>query len=237
MNRTQLKVIACLTMALDHIGYFLFPEVLWLRWAGRIAFPLFAFFIGEGCFYTHNRKKYLIQLLALGGGCQAVYIAEDLITNSTLTLRSECWFLNIVLTFSVAAVVCFSYIDAIKDKKRIYLPVVTTIISAGIIFAFWLLRRNNISSLYLDYGISGIILPLSVVLFRDKKTKLISFLTATLIYCAVFMKDTPYVWFSLISVVLLIFYNEEPGSRKLKYLFYIFYPAHLGIIYLINMLM
>lgn len=52
MNRNQLKIIACISMLIDHIGYVLFPDVTVLRLIGRIAMPIFAFFIGEGCLYT-----------------------------------------------------------------------------------------------------------------------------------------------------------------------------------------
>lgn len=43
-------------------------------------------------------------------------------------------------------------------------------------------------------------------------------------------------WFSLLAIPLLMLYNGQRGKWKLKYLFYIFYPAHLGILYLISFL-
>ena len=42
-------------------------------------------------------------------------------------------------------------------------------------------------------------------------------------------------WFSLIALIPLAFYNGTRGKRKLKYLFYIYYPAHLGVIWLIGL--
>lgn len=41
-----LKILAILTMIIDHVGYYFFPEILWLRLIGRIAFPLFLFLVG-----------------------------------------------------------------------------------------------------------------------------------------------------------------------------------------------
>ncbi|MBR5764590.1 MAG: hypothetical protein IKX93_08215, partial [Bacteroidaceae bacterium] len=55
-------------------------------------------------------------------------------------------------------------------------------------------------------------------------------------FCLFNMSDMPYVWFSLIAAVLLAFYNEKSGSKKLKYGFYIFYPAHLAALYLISVI-
>ena len=49
MNGNVIKAVACLSMLLDHIGYLLFPQAEWLRWCGRLALPLFAYLVAEGC--------------------------------------------------------------------------------------------------------------------------------------------------------------------------------------------
>lgn len=56
-----LKVFAILTMIIDHIGYFLFPEILWLRVIGRLAFPVFFFLIGRN---GSSRISYELIFLA-----------------------------------------------------------------------------------------------------------------------------------------------------------------------------
>ena len=65
MSSFKLKMIAITTMLIDHIGVILFPNILWLRLIGRLAFPLFAFFITEGFRKTSNLKKYLQRLFIL----------------------------------------------------------------------------------------------------------------------------------------------------------------------------
>ena len=45
-----------------------------------------------------------------------------------------------------------------------------------------------------------------------------------------------YRWFALLAVPLLMLYNSERGKANLKYLFYIFYPTHLVVIYLLGLL-
>lgn len=242
MNRNHLKIIACISMLVDHIGYFLFPEIEVLRWIGRIAFPLFAFFIGEGCVYTSSRKKYHLSVFLLGVGCQAVYIAEDLISNGKITFSSDCLFLNILLTFSLGIFACFTMCDIREayhrgEKKAVLAGSVILTVYILALFAMctllWFFRKQG-DSLYFDYGICGMLLPLSAAVYRDRKLKLLLFTLGVLIYCLVFTHSMPHVWFSLISPVLLLFYNGKSGSKKFKYLFYIFYPAHLGIIYLID---
>ena len=57
-SASTLKIIALLTMLIDHIGVLLFPDIAALRIIGRIAFPIFAYLIAEGCIYTKNKWKY-----------------------------------------------------------------------------------------------------------------------------------------------------------------------------------
>ena len=73
LTSNQLKVLAMVTMTLDHIGVQLFPGVLWLRVAGRLAMPIYAWMIAEGCRHTRDRKKYLLRLASLALLCQIVY--------------------------------------------------------------------------------------------------------------------------------------------------------------------
>ena len=54
LTNNQLKLIALVTMTLDHIGVVLFPQAQWLRIVGRLAFPIFAYMIAEGCRHTAN---------------------------------------------------------------------------------------------------------------------------------------------------------------------------------------
>lgn len=61
-----IKWIGIITMLIDHIGYFLFPQLLWMRVIGRIAFPCFLYGIIEGTKRTKNYKKYIVRLLILG---------------------------------------------------------------------------------------------------------------------------------------------------------------------------
>ena len=63
LSRESLRRIAACTMLVDHIGATLFPGVLWLRCVGRLAFPIFAFFLGEGFRWTHSRRQYLLRLV------------------------------------------------------------------------------------------------------------------------------------------------------------------------------
>ena len=72
LTNNQLKALAMVSMLLDHVGLMLLPEWNFLRILGRLAFPIFAYMIAEGCRHTKNRRKYLLTLLIMALGIQAV---------------------------------------------------------------------------------------------------------------------------------------------------------------------
>lgn len=245
MNRNVLKLIACVSMLLDHMGILLFPHFVIFRWCGRIALPLFAFFIGEGCRYTSNRKKYILSLFTLAAVCQAAYIAQALFFGGGLHRSSDCWYLNTVFALTLAALLCCAVLDTeeafrrrdarAKRKSAALLAVLLAAVAAGAV-GFAALRRRG-WSLQLDYGVYAVLLPVGAVLFRERRAKLCCYALFVAAYCVGYMGDMPYVWFSLLSLPLLAAYNGNGGSRRLKYAFYVFYPAHLGALYLIGLLL
>lgn len=56
-----LKLIAILSMAVDHVGSVFFPKYPVFRWIGRLTFPIFAYCLTVGLLYTHDIKKYLVR--------------------------------------------------------------------------------------------------------------------------------------------------------------------------------
>lgn len=62
MSAFVLKIIAIITMFIDHLGYAIYGRLSFFNYIGRIAFPIFAFQISEGYIYTKNLKKYLLRL-------------------------------------------------------------------------------------------------------------------------------------------------------------------------------
>lgn len=69
-----IKVIAVISMFIDHIGYGLFPELYFLRVVGRLAFPIFAYGIAIGYINTRNLRRYMLRLLLFAIVSQIPYI-------------------------------------------------------------------------------------------------------------------------------------------------------------------
>ena len=97
LSSSALKLMACVFMLIDHVGVRLFPGVLLLRIIGRLAFPIFAFMIAEGCKYTRNKLRYFLQLFGLALGCQIVYFIAD-----------GSMYLSVLFTFSLSVLTIFT---------------------------------------------------------------------------------------------------------------------------------
>ena len=74
-NDTNLiKIVAMVTMLIDHLGAMVFPEYRVMRIIGRIAFPIYAYCIAVGCVYTRNIAKYMQRLVILALIAQPLYV-------------------------------------------------------------------------------------------------------------------------------------------------------------------
>ena len=231
MNRNALKIIASISMFIDHLGFVMFPDIPYFHLIGRIAMPIFAFFIAEGTIYTRNRAKYFLRVFILGILCQAVYVAESLITHS-----GNGGYLNILITFSLSILLCSSFIKA-KEKGGIKsISVFILLVGAVILFDFILKNGFTVlnTDIELDYGLYGVLLPLFAVIPKNKKYRLLLFGVYQCIAAFIFYGDIKVYLCSLVPIIMLIFYNGKTGKANLKYFFYAFYPCHLALIYLID---
>ena len=237
MTSNKLKIIACISMVLDHIGYLLFPNIIHFRYLGRIALPLFAFFVAEGCIYTRSKIKYFLQMLILGVACQLFYVGEAIASGQITEI-----YLNILFTFCLSVLVCSAFIylkKAVQNKNKKQIALCGLLFALSIIFAA--VCCAALTSIFgititVDYGIEGVLLPLFAVMFKNKNKRLIAFSVGTVIYCLVRFSFQPYIWFSLLALPLLLVYNGKRGNKKLKWAFYLFYPLHFAAIYGISML-
>ena len=220
LNGNQLKLIALITMAIDHIGMYFFPHIQILRIIGRLSMPIFAFMIAEGCRYTGNKKRYILLTAGVGLLCQVVYF---------VAMRSLYQCILITFTLSILLIFCIQRVEAQQDDKCI--PLLALCI--GIVFFLCnilpdLLHRTDYE---ISYGLCGVLLPVFCYLGRNRKQQLL--LTGLgLILLSLSLGDIQ--WYSLSTLLLLALYNGTRGKRKMKYLFYIFYPAHLALLYLIG---
>ena len=200
----QLKCIAILSMALDHTGAVLFPQEIWLRCAGRLAFPIFCFLIVEGFVHTHDVYRYMARLGVFALISEIPY---------DLAFRGVC------LEFAYQNVF-FTLLIGIAMMKLLSVTRLWPEKAAILILAMWLAVV-----LRTDYNFRGILLIFMLYVFREQK-----FLAAAADGLWNFLYTGTIQRYGVFSAVPMLLYNGKPG-RRMKYFFYIFYPAHLLILY------
>ena len=221
LSGNQLKLIAMLCMTVDHVGYILLPRIQILRIIGRLAFPIFAYMIAEGCRYTRSMGKYLTGLLISGFVCQAVYWTA---------MRSL--YMCIMVTFSLS--VGLIWLIRLAEERKTVTACIA--VAAGTLLAFFateilpdLLRGTDYG---VDYGFVGVMLPVTVYPCK-KRWQQLAVMTLMLSLLAL---DGIYVqWYGLAALPLLALYGGHRGKWKLKWMFYIYYPVHLAVIWLLHM--
>lgn len=221
MNSNQLKIVALLAMTCDHVGKLLFPQVDILQIVGRLAFPIFAYMIAEGCVHTKSKKKYLLTMAGLGLICQIVYfVAMDSLYQCVLVTFSLSIGLIYVLDYAIKKETVLSYLYCgLSIVATIFVCIVLPKILKGTDFA-------------IDYGLIGVLLPVCIYLGTSRREKLL--VMAFMLLCLA-MKMEDIQWFALFAPLLLSLYNGQRGKLKMKHLFYIYYPLHLLGIYLVGL--
>lgn len=225
LNANALKLIALVSMIFDHVGVMLFPETLWLRCLGRIALPVFAYMIAEGCRYTRNMKQYFLRIFILGALCQIVFF----IVYKTLYLSTLISF-----SLSIIAIVLLKKLQLEKNRKQLVLYELLTVLL--ILFMLFLLYPPSALASYeiaLDYGIYPFLIPIILYLIPKKKWRILSLIPVLLLLS---LEYTWEQWFAFCAIPFLLMYNGRRGKTDLKYFFYIAYPAHLVLIFLVFLL-
>ncbi len=218
----QLKIIALVTMTCDHVAKMFFPESQLLLILGRLALPIFAWMIAEGCHYTRNRRAYLAQLGGLALLCQVVFF----VTEGSLYM---C--ILVTFTLSILLIYAIDYLQQKKSAKAVLLALlaVALVLSATIVVP----RLPTGTDFYVDYGFYGVLLPVAIYIGRNHFQKL-SLAAVFLVLLA--MDSYPIQWWALLTLPLLALYNGQRGKWKMKWLFYIYYPLHLAALWAIDML-
>ena len=223
LTGNQLKLMAVIAMTVDHVGVVIFPGEMIFRIIGRLAFPIFAYMIAEGCRYTKNYVRYLGTMAAVAAVCQIVYLVA-------LDSLYQC----ILVTFSLSVALIFLYKTATEKRT----PIAWLAMGTGICVVFFLAEilpgiLSN-TDYAIDYDFLGVMLPLLVYMGKTKSQKLC--LCAVALFAMSSAMGSIQLW-SLLSVALLALYNGQRGKWKMKYFFYIYYPVHLAVIYFIGILL
>lgn len=266
LTTNALKIIAAIAMVLDHIAYFLIPESqiylhIVFRILGRLAFPLFAYCIAEGCRYTRNKTKRFLSVFLFGLGIELIVTLYNLIAGGGLDRMAaagdfatrldafrSCLDGNIFLTFSCSILLIYivqMFKQAWAEHRWARMGLAAILfVAAGV--GVYLFNRLMMG---ISYGIFGAILPLTVSVTDYEEGKAPAFFKRLdhpllkmglfaigLVVIAASSSMKVVQSFGLLALIPLSMYNGKGGSKKLKWWFYAFYPAHLVVIWLIGFL-
>ena len=194
-------------MLIDHVGAVLFPHLEWMRIVGRLAFPIFAYLLVEGFFYTKDVKKYMIRLGLFALISEVPFDLAFFGTPFALVHQ------NVFFTLFMGILMFWLMLKR-PGKVRQVLIMIAMFIIADV--------------LCVDYGSWGLLMMVAFYEFRENKWIKLVAVAFVNIFCMGYSQV--YAAFAMIPVA---FHNRELGP-KMKMFFYVFYPAHLLILYLIN---
>lgn len=232
MNGFQLKLLMAGLMLLDHLRFInnLIPSEVAsvFTMISRCVAPMFAYFAVEGILHTRNLKKYCLRLSILAGAVSignailnTIFriFSQSLVDNEQVRLYTNN---NVIFTLAlgVLVIVLIKWGKEKQPASRGFLYVISFIcFIIGFLWGEW----------------GSVILPFMFIqyFFRDKKViRLIGYVLIEIV--AILLPYGEPFYFLVFPVMLL--YNGErgPRTRFSKNFFYIFYPVHLWIIYIIN---
>lgn len=205
VGATEEAIIAWTTANADlYSTYFIFRSI------GRIAFPIFAFLLVEGFLHTQDTKKYAIRLFAFALISE---IPFDLALQSKVL---ELEYQNVFFTLAIGFVtmIAYKYIEE-KEIQNTFTKYLLQILAvmAGMAAAMFLRT---------DYGALGIFAIISIYIFRNNKLFQIAAIGLVFI-------ENMAAWFAFVPILL---YNGKRGM-KMKWPFYIFYPVHLLVLFVV----
>lgn len=225
LSALDLKLLAMAAMLVDHMGYLLFPTAMWMRYVGRLAFPIFAFQIAEGWYRTHDREKYTLRLLI----CAVVSeVPFDLAFSGTPV---DPGYQNVLWTFCIAAAALW----AMEALRRLQIPLPLAALCAGA--AGYLLGE----ALQSDYFGPGVLTVLVFALCRQWHIGRLPELAAMLVINGWLLPSASMtVWgmelpVQLLAAALPLIWlyrgRQGPHSPVLQGIWYAFYPAHLLLLW------
>jgi len=210
-----LKWIAIITMTVDHVGAMLYPEFTVLRFIGRLSFPLFAYLLILGMENTRNVRNYFIRLFIFALISQVPFF---------LALGFEPFgYLNIFFTLSFGLLFIYFFK---KSSVFVFVPVFASLV------------------LPFDYGIYGIaMIGCMYILKENTKFGVVSLVLLNTLFLVPWS-----IQFLSISAIPLIVLHKN-GSLNItketteevtiplwrKYFFYVYYPLHLALLYVIKL--
>ena len=211
IDRSVLKWIAVLTMVIDHVGAILFPDQIWMRVIGRVAFPIYAYCLPEGFRYTSDYRRYLgrLALFAILSG-----IPFDL---AFYGVPFSFAHQNVFFTLTLGLILLW-----VLERCREQL-----LLCAGAFAVLCFLAQ----ALHMDYGAGGLLMVFAFYLAQQGTSPWIGW--GIFVFINLFGYAGGVQWAAILALLPIGLYSGKAGKRKQRF-FYWIYPLHLLLLWIIE---
>ena len=215
LTAAHLRILALFLMLLDHMWATVVPGNLWMNCVGRMAFPIFAFQIAEGYRHTHDFRSYCKRLAIFA-------LVSEIPFNLMISGSPRFWYhQNVMLTLLLGLLSCRAW-----DQRKWWQLVLLGLV--GVLT-------------FPDYGILGVCTVLMFHVFRGQRLLQLAMLVAINWFgfegqqLVLGTFKLPIQAFAILAILPIWLYNGEKGrgGKWLQYGSYVFYPAHMLLLWLL----
>ena len=263
LNINQLKIIAVVTMIIDHLGYYFRSYInnsvyYILRAIGRISMPLFAFILVQGFFHTKDIKKYVVRVFSVAIITQLVIYVAHIFDKDAYNLSVNTQ-LNILFSYTLSLITLWlihekTIINKLNCNQNIvlkifliitiigifvFIPIDYTIYVPMLITLFYFIEKLKIT-IYLqkqNYTIS--VKNVLVALIDDAHIKIVYNALIFLAMLLIVIESRIYMyWYMLFSILPIYLYNGQRGkkSKRIDVLFYLIFPVQHFLLYILSVI-
>lgn len=236
ISSAGLHILAMGLMLCDHLWAMLFPAAEWLTCIGRMAFPIFAFMIAEGCRHTRNLRRYMLRMLT---GALLAEIPFNLMYSGGIFYPFHQ---NVLWTFLLSLLL----IALIEKCRSRFQPALAVLMSTGLVILGFAIGYATMVDFY---GV-GILTVLAFYFFRGRNWKsricqLICLYILNVRLLGGYYYVLPVFGFeieivqqglALLALIPIWLYQGRQGfhNKVFRYFCYGFYPAHMLLLYVIR---
>lgn len=248
LSTFDLKMLGIVLMFIDHIHQMFVPfgAPNWLDWFGRPVATIFFFASVIGFSHTHNKKKYMSRLyLSMVLMTLFTFTLEKLVGYDQVVLMNNIFrdlFIGTLMMFAIDLFVEGKHATNLKKMLGgtilFILPILFSFLlpllmeSPMIIqnqFVFLTITATLPALLLAENNVMVLLIPLLYLARNNRQIQCLMIVVVATIYF--FLGSTQ--WMMIFAIVPILLYNGQKG-KGMKYFFYIFYPAHIAILYLLS---
>lgn len=211
IDRSVLKWIAVLTMVIDHVGAILFPDQIWMRVIGRVAFPIYAYCLAEGFRYTSDYRRYLGRLALFA------ILSEIPFDLAFYGVPFSFAHQNVFFTLTLGLILLW-----VLERCREQL-----LLCAGAFAVLCFLAQ----ALHMDYGAGGLLMVFAFYLAQQGTSPWIGW--GIFVFINLFGYAGGVQWAAILALLPIGLYSGKAGKRKQRF-FYWIYPLHLLLLWVIE---